>query len=56
MEGAGFFFVKFFLLQYPKMIKICKNYIWLCDFIFCNTYNLFFELFMCKILGLGFLL
>jgi hypothetical protein len=27
---------------------------WLCDFMFCNTYILFFELFMCKVLQLGF--
>jgi hypothetical protein len=27
---------------------------WLCDFMFYNTYILFFELFMCKVLGIGF--
>ncbi len=32
---------------------IYRSYIWLCDFMFCNTYN-FFQLFMCKVLGLWF--
>ncbi len=33
---------------------VYRSYIRLCDFMFCNTYILFFELFMCKVLGLGF--
>jgi hypothetical protein len=51
---CGIFCVKFFLLQYLKKVKICRNCVWLCDFMFCNTYILFFELFMCKVLGLKF--
>jgi hypothetical protein len=47
-------FVKMFLLQYLKIVRVWRNYIWLCDFMFCNTYILFFELFTCKALGLGF--
>jgi hypothetical protein len=35
-------------------VRIYRSYIWLCDFMFCNTYILFFELFMCKVLGLEF--
>jgi hypothetical protein len=48
------FFVKMILLQYLKTIRVYKNYIWLCDFIFFNTYIFFLELFMCKVLGFGF--
>jgi hypothetical protein len=35
-------------------INYCMSYIWLCDFIFFNSYILFFEFFMCKVLGFGF--
>jgi hypothetical protein len=31
--------------------SICRSHIWLCDFMFCNTCILFFELFLCKVLG-----
>ncbi len=48
------YFVKFFLLQYLKSVKVCKSCVWLCDFMFSNTCILFFELFVCKVLGLWF--
>jgi len=54
MEGMGFYFDKIVLLQYLKTFKVCRSCIWLCDFMFCNTFIMFFELFMCKVLGLGF--
>jgi hypothetical protein len=53
MQTMGFF-VEIFLLQYLKVVRIYKICIWLCDFMFYNTYILFFEFFMFKVLGLGF--
>jgi hypothetical protein len=53
MEIAGFFCQNLFI-AIPETIKVRRNYIWLCDFMFCNTYILFFEFFMCKVLRLGF--
>jgi hypothetical protein len=50
LEGAGIFFVKFFLLQYLRTIHVYRNSLWFCDFMFCNTYILVFEL---SFLGLG---
>ncbi len=50
----GVFFVKFFLLQSLKIIKVCRSCIWLCDFMFCDTCILFFEIFISKVLRLRF--
>jgi hypothetical protein len=52
MEVVGFFCQIVFCNTWKQLV--CKSCIWLCDFMFCNTCILFFELFMCKVLGLGF--
>ncbi len=39
-----------------KKVRICNNYILLCDFMFCNTYILLCDFFMFKVLGLKFFL
>jgi hypothetical protein len=53
MEGVGFFLSKFFYCNTWKPLEFA-GIVFDCDFMFFNTYNLFFEFFMCKVLGLGF--
>jgi hypothetical protein len=40
------FVVNFYLLQYWKIIKVCKSCIEFCDFMFCNIYILILN-FLC---------
>jgi len=47
------FFCQIFLLQYLKTVKVCRNYIWLCD-LGLQYLHFVSEHFMCKVLGLRF--
>ncbi len=44
LEGAGFFLIKFLLLQYLKIVHVYRSSMWLSEFMFCNTCILFFDL------------
>jgi len=54
MEATRFFLLKFFYCNTWKQLKFVGVTFDCVIFMFYNTYIFFFELFMCKVLGLRF--